>query len=291
MNQGYDFLAGMGRTMTTSFSTVYQWSLLHFSRPDETIETNTSDQGSVAQTPDVGGNKIVPRPTSIENQSEETLITNFWIKMQLLNHTRESIAYGSVLREAEQILSALEQIASEARKDEIVEMKARFAAAFQQLPIGPSQITQLEIDHLKRMTLVPRGVVCVNQRGVHFKQPELSAADLTSQFFRLGFNSVMHARKEENFEGIEDICDVVMLGKKWTRRLWSKTLDELILESSHELREKLIAENYLQRQGYKSCRVDLIKNLKDPEKARRLLEQGLVLFVILTYPEVNELRS
>ncbi|MCE5318141.1 MAG: hypothetical protein LLG04_12380 [Parachlamydia sp.] len=252
----------------------------------------TGEGGALAGTELVGKiDAFVHRSTFIEKLSEEELVENFTCRLKVLDCMDESLSYGVTLREAEQMISQLEKKASVKREKEIGEMKAKFLTAFQRAPAGPGLLTQLEVDHLKKMTIAPRGVVCSNQSGALFQRPELSISDLTSIFYHFGFNLIKYSLKQENFEGIKEVCDVIGLGKKWTVLPWGKSMERLIVDSAAELTRHLQKDGFLVKLGYASFKVGLIKDLSDPEIATSLQEQGYALFVILIYPQVKDLND
>lgn len=85
--------------------------------------------------------------------------------MKQLNIIQESNNYGTYLREAEEHLLKIEKNCLPTLNDEIIQMRNQYHDAFQRMPSGPSALTQLDIDSLKRLDLVPHGVICQNDQG------------------------------------------------------------------------------------------------------------------------------
>lgn len=228
----------------------------------------------------------------IQSLSTEDSIAEFKKIMEILTETHKSSEYGNYLREAEEHLLKIEENCP-SLKNETMQMRNQYHHAFLCMPSGPSTLTQLDIDHFKRCFLVPDGVICQNEQGEKFSKPSVSADQLVSHFFSLGYSKIMHSREVENFDEIKETCDIIILGIKkdfsffptWS---WSATNDE---ERSFHIEIKKLNNHFLRDQkgtalGYQSVKIKLIAELKDQERARQFIAQGFQICVILVYPKV-----
>ena len=232
---------------------------------------------------------------SLAHLSVEGLFDRFTLLMQMVKETKDSNVYSAHLREAEEIYLMLEKSDSPDWWDKIDQMKAEYGYAFQNIPEGPGSLTQKEVDFVKHLTFVPRDVICMNDHGQKFKKPPISIAELNSLFNSLGFCNFMYSREVLNFEGIDEICDVFMLGSEQSsyyslvNLLYSDDLSDNCgsEDKIKELLEFFFEDNKITKLGYKGLRSFLIKKLQDQEKATLLINQGFQICVALMYPIIR----
>lgn len=103
----------------------------------------------------------------------------------------------------------------------------------------------------------------------------------------------MFSREAGNFEGIEEICDIICLGSEkkfafFPTLFWNSTNDKgspLVVEIK-ELHDHFLKDGNAVNLGYQNAEVKLIAELKDQEKGIRLIDQGFQICVVLTYPRL-----
>lgn len=228
------------------------------------------------------------RTSSIQHLSTEDLLLRFHKLIAILADSDDSTIYGLQLREAEEILLKLKT--NPDSNVDTAKMKEQYLKAFQNTPMGPGILTQLEVDHLKNFAIVPQNVFHTNQCGKAYLQPPVSNDQLISLFFALGYSNVMYSRAVKGFEDIHEVCDVVLIGIETS--LKDKIFELFFMEDDQEEALEQIRD-YLQANvlGYNNVKCSLIKDLKDQEKAKSFQEQGFQICVVLTYPEKGFINS
>lgn len=257
-------------------------------KPDLTLALPYSDCCEIAN---IVESALTITP-NLAHLSTVDLFDRFTLLMQMLKETKDSNVYNAHLRETEEIYLVLKESDSPDWLDKIAQMKAEYESAFQALPEGPGSLTQKEVNFVKHLTFVPHDVVCENGRGQKFNKPPISIAELNSLFNSLGFCNFMYSRDVLNFEGIDEICDVFMLGTEQSNYyslanlLYSDDLSDNCgsEDKIKELLEFFFEDDKITKLGYKGLRSFLIKKLQDQEKATRLIEQGFQICVALMYP-------
>lgn len=238
--------------------------------------------------------------------SNDELIARFAANLQSITQLKsDSSAYGIALREAEEILSKLEANLPPNFDEKLAEMQAQVQTAYEQVPVGAGTLMERDVDYLKRKEFIPHNVICTNHKGESFKKPPISIAELESLFFSMGFPYVMHSRELTLFEGIEEVCDVIMVGGfhesnlSWShlksvagnlstvRSLYSVvpafTVNTLEREAT-KIDAHFSRRRFAEELGYQSVQSMSIESLKDQEKAKKLIAQGYQICTVLIYP-------
>jgi hypothetical protein len=152
----------------------------------------------------------------------------------------------------------------------------------------------LKSDIDQRSAIISYGILCRNDWGEKFSKPSISTERLVSHFFSLGYSKIMRSREVRDFEGMKEICDIILLGIRknfsffptwpWsTNDKKSSLLVEIKKLQDHFMRDKKAVEL-----GYQKAEVKLIAELNDQKKANRLIDQGFHICVILVYPKAVE---
>jgi hypothetical protein len=245
----------------------------------------------------------------VDYSLNEELTLRFYTHLNRLQSISDSHHYSLTLRKAEKILHKLEK--KVLSNQELNKMEQAYQTSFQNLPSGPSLLLQQDIEYLQRCQITPFNIVCQNDAGDKFKKPSISIQNLISHYSLLSYQSIMFSRESKNFEGIQEICDVIMLGVKgpsfyiqlFQRLILSRmvpmTPEENNLEGIDQeyeseikkLNTYFIEDGMAQSLGYDSFQIKLIKNLEDKEKSKRLIDQGFQICTILTYPRFETLKS
>lgn len=236
--------------------------------------------------------------------SYNDLIAQFRAIILRLKNTSDPKSYGTLLKEAEDILTFLLEKIPYNLEEALSNIKVEFLEAYQNIPEGEGVLTRLEIDYIKNYSKIPTNRVCQNNNGVNYMKPHISINKLQAIFLSLGFTKVMHSREVANFEGNEGISDVIMLGKEsditsldYIKRIAISALCGFYRQNdiSEELQLDIdLLNRHFQRNGeakklgYACAKSFLITEIRDRSKAERLKEQGFQYCTVLDYPIINE---
>lgn len=234
--------------------------------------------------------------------SLEELESAFNVRIQMLENISDSEQYGLILRQAEQILLKIEaNPPSDLIGKDISLMKENFTSCFYKMPPGPGFLMQMEVNYLKQLSCVPQNVICQNNAGIKYEKPSISTESLISIFCKLGYEHIMFSREVANFNGKDEICDVVMVGVEYKQYeyITHALLHGFIMnlgekgksiydEDIKKINHYFTTQKNALKLGYASACSILVENLNDKERARRLNEQGFQVCTILTYPQLRE---